>query len=149
MVCWPSLKNRSDRLLDTVITFQNHFCNMSNSKDLLDFARVKVRGPNDDTVPSPSDLSSLPSTTSPKSSSLPSPETSTDDYANVRLQESLWNQRMQYSGSTLENLPKKHYTRSKIPAVGPKELPIYYLYISSIATDYLNTFAKEKELGRG
>ena len=145
----PSFKNRSDRLLGTVISIQKHFCSMSEKEDSLAFVRVEVLDPDDDAGSSPSDLSSLPSTTSPNASSLPSTETSTNEYANVRLQDDLWNQRIQDSGSTLENLPKKHYKRSKIPAIGPKESPMYYFYISSIAIDYLNTFTKEKELGRG
>ena len=145
----PCSKNRSDRLLGTVISIQKHFCSMSEKEDSLAFVRVEVLDPDDDAGSSPSDLSSLPSTTSPNASSLPSTETSTNEYANVRLQDDLWNQRIQDSGSTLENLPKKHYKRSKIPAIGPKESPMYYFYISSIAIDYLNTFTKEKELGRG
>lgn len=60
-----------------------------------------------------------------------------------------WNQHIQDSISTLESLPKKHYTRSKIPAIGHKVSTVYNYYISSIAIDYLNMFAKKKELGWG
>ena len=150
--CLP-LKNRSDRLLGTIVSFENHFCSMSDEEDSIAFVRVEVCGgpaDTDDTPPPPSsDHASLPSTTTSIPSSLPSPEESTLDYASVRLEEDLWKQRLQDTGSTLKSLPKKHYKRSKIPPIGPKESPVYYYYISSIAIDYLNIFAKEKQLGRG
>lgn len=148
VVCCPPFKNSSDRLFgNTVVVNQNHVDCMSDDEDLLDFVRVEVRGPNNDTAPSPSDFLSLPLTISPTSSSLPPTATSTDDYVNVCLQDVQWNHCIQDSGSTLENLPKKHYHWSKILVIGPKESPTYYFHILSIAIDYLNTFAKEKELG--
>ena len=91
--CLP-LKNRSDCLLDTVVSFENHFCSTSDKEDSLAFVRVEVcGGPADtDDTPTPpsSDHASLPSTTASIPSSLPSPEESTLDYASVRLEEDLW-----------------------------------------------------------
>ena len=149
--CLP-LKNRSDRLLGTIVAFENYFWSMSDDNDLLEFVRVEVRGGptnTDDTPPPPSNHTSLPSTTTSIPSSFPLPKASTLDYTTVRLEEDLWKQRIQDTGSNLESLPKKHYKGSKIPAIGPKDSPVYYYYISSISIDYLNIFAKEKQLGRG
>ena len=152
--CLP-LKNRSDTILGTIVSFENHFCSMSDDDDSLAFVRVNVCDGESDTdtednLPPPSsDHASLPSTTTSLPSSFPSPDDSTLDFASVRLEDELWKQRLQDTGSTLASLPKKHYKRSKIPAIGPKESSLYYYYISQTAIDYLNIFAKEKELGRG
>ena len=99
-------ENRSDSLLGTVVCFKNHFCSMmsDDGEDSISFVLLEVVAPptdTDDTLPP-----SLNSITAVIPTATPPPEDSSILYGSVRLEEDLWKQRLQDTGSTLESLPK-------------------------------------------
>ena len=70
-------------------------------------------------------------------------------YANIMIPTHEWNNRIQDVGCSKVELKVKRYKGSNISPYGPKEAPIYYFHLTSIAIDYLKCFKKEKDLGRG
>ena len=142
----------SDRLLGSIITLKNHFWRMSSVSELA-FCRVQVINQDDDGMPPPSQEStgstSVPNASIESSSLILTATEDETEYANIKLNNELWMQRIQDTGCSYDMLPKKHYMRSKIPPIGPKESPMFYFHISAIAIDYLKKLSKESELGRG
>ena len=149
----------SDRLLGSIITVNNHFLSMTSASEEA-FVRIEVVNPDDDGIPPPSHESTgntsglTPSVTVPNTSivspsSIPTTNDDVTEYANIKLNNELWMQRIQDTGCSYDMLPKKHYNRSKIPPIGPKEAPMYYYHISAIAIDYLKKLSQESELSRG
>ena len=70
-------------------------------------------------------------------------------YANIMIPTHEWKNRIQDVGCSKAELKVKRYKGSNISPYGPKEAPIYYFHLTSIAIDYLKCFKKEKDLGRG
>ena len=52
-------------------------------------------------------------------------------------------------GCPKADLKVKRYKCSNIAPYGPKETPIYYYHLVSIAIDYLKSFKKDMGMGRG
>ena len=142
----------SDRLLGSIITLNNHFWRMSSDSEEA-FCRIQVLNPVDDGMPPPSQEStgstSVPNASIESSSLILTATEDETEYANIKLNNELWMQRIQDTGCSYDMLPKKHYMRSKIPPIGPKESPMFYFHISAIAIDYLKKLSKESELSRG
>ena len=72
-----------------------------------------------------------------------------DQFQPVRVEERVWYSRMQDEGCEKSKLPKKTYLQSTIPPIGPKDSPLFYYDLSSIAIDLLKKMWYEKEMGRG
>ena len=70
-------------------------------------------------------------------------------YANIMIPTAEWDNRLQDVGCTKGELKVKRYKGHNIAPYGPKEAPHYYYNLSSIAIDYVKSFKKEKDLGRG
>ena len=70
-------------------------------------------------------------------------------YANIMIITDEWQNRLQDLGCSQAELKVKRYKGSNIAPYGPKETPIYYYNLTSIAIDYLKSFKKEKDVGRG
>ena len=58
-------------------------------------------------------------------------------YANIMIPKNEWNNRLQDMGCSKADLKVKRYKGSNIAPYGPKEAPIYYYHLTSIAIDYL------------
>lgn len=101
-----TFENSSNRLLGTLVGLTHHVCSIMDDEDLFTYIHIKVCGPDNDIILSPTDFCSLPSSTSLKPSSLPPPKNSTEDYKNIYLEENLRIQRIQDSGSSLDRIPK-------------------------------------------
>jgi len=72
-----------------------------------------------------------------------------DQFHPVRVEERVWYSRMHDEGCEKSKLPKKTYLQSTIPPIGPKDSPLFYYDLSSIAIDLLKKMWYEKEMGRG
>ena len=59
----------------------------------------------------------------------------------------MWLSCMQDTCGKKEQIPKNTYRQSKMPALGPKEEPIYYDGLTSIAVDLIKKFRTENEIG--
>ena len=70
-------------------------------------------------------------------------------YANIMIPTHEWNNRIQDVGCSKVELKVKRYKGSNISPYGPKEAPLYYFHLTSIAIDYLKCFKKDNDLGRG
>ena len=73
----------------------------------------------------------------------------TDEFMAIRIEDRLWQQRIQDEGCVKKDLPKRTYLSSNIPPIGPTETCLYYYHLSSIAIDFLKKMFVEKEMGRG
>ena len=67
----------------------------------------------------------------------------------VMIENRLWHQRMQDKGCSKDKLPKLSYRKSRIMALGTKELPIYYYDLTLIAIDLSHKMEDERKMGRG
>ena len=72
-----------------------------------------------------------------------------EEYSTVRIQDDLWNQRIQDIGCTKDLLPLKTYKRSQIPPIGPVDSQLFYFHLTAIAIDYFKVFGTDSVLGRG
>ena len=64
-------------------------------------------------------------------------------FQEYRLNEDLWESRIQDYGSEKDNMPARTYKSKQIPAFGPSKK--YYLHLSSIVIDMIEVFKKHPE----
>jgi len=69
-------------------------------------------------------------------------------YENIIIPQMEWENRLKNAWCTKEELKVKRYKGNNIALYGPKESPLYYYNLSSIAIDYVKSFKKEKDLGQ-
>ena len=110
--------------------------------DNRSFVRLKVT----DNV---SDMDNEVTTSSTILTDIETEEYSNSKYVNIMIPTSKWHNRLQDMECSKAELKVKRYKGSNIAPYGPKEAPIYYCHLTSIAIDYLKSFKKEKDLGRG
>ena len=67
----------------------------------------------------------------------------------VMIDNKLWHQRIQDKGCAKHQLTKMTYRKSRIMALGTKELPVYYYDLTSIAIDLSHKMEDERKMGRG
>jgi len=60
-------------------------------------------------------------------------------YPNVKIPEE-WNDCLQDMGCSKSELKIKRYKGSQTPGRGPKDVPIFYYHLTSIAIDYIKNF---------
>ena len=104
---------------------------------------------NDDGFDQPTLVTAL--TGSPLQSNLDDEPLKENDttFGNVKIPDDEWKRRIQDGGCAISELKKKTYKKNKIPGYGPKEAPIYYFDLTSVAIDWLKNFKSENQLGRG
>ena len=84
-------------------------------------------------------------------SPLPSPSLSKapTKYSSIRIDEDLWDKRLQDEGCKKDELVKATYRQNKIPPFGPPPNARYYPDLSAIAIDFSKAMTIEKSEGRG
>ena len=65
-------------------------------------------------------------------------------FSSIRIDDDVWNQRIQDKGCTFDELPSKTYQQNKIVSVGPNEENLQYFYdLSSICIDYIKNITMD------
>ena len=70
-------------------------------------------------------------------------------YSAIRIEEVVWEMRLQDLGCSKDELQKHTYRQNKIPPFGPKENPKYYPHLSAIAVDFFKSIISERNEDRG
>ena len=70
-------------------------------------------------------------------------------YSAIRIDEVVWEMRLQDLGCSKDELEKPTYRQNKIPPFGPKENQKYYPHLSAIAVDFLKSIISERNEDRG
>ena len=71
------------------------------------------------------------------------------EYSKIRIDDEIWNMRLQDVGCSKEQLHKATYRQNKIQPFGPKDNPKYYPHLSAIAVEFLKAMISEQKEGRG